>query len=125
MSQWMKIKTKIKNLDSFKLACSDHNVGYEDTLGAGKRVAILTDLQEGGPTYSRTANVCRQEDYYYIHGDTDSRYSSLAARLGKNYDMLMQSYARHEILNNLQSSGGMLVDEKRNQDGSLVMRVSV
>jgi hypothetical protein len=119
MSNMVYLKTQIKNLESLKKACEENQIAFDE------KDMLLRDLVPGGPTYSRTAHVCSQGDYYVIQGDTDKRYSSLAARLGPNYDTLMQSYAKHEVLNNVILSGGMLTDQIQKEDGSLVLRVSI
>lgn len=123
MSQWMKLKTQIKNLESLKKACKENEIEFVEERGGN--VAILKDLHKGGPTYSRSANVCKRNGYYIIKGDTDPHYSSLAARLGRDYGKLMQDYAKHEVLHNVQMAGGVLAEQQLKEDGSLVLRVSL
>ena len=123
MSQWMKLKTQIKNLESLKKACEENEIAFVEERGGTK--ISLNDLHTGGPTYSRSAHVCRQDGYYTIEGDTDPHYSSLAVRLGRDYGKLLQDYAKHEVLNNVQSMGGVLTKQKLKADGSLVLRVSL
>ena len=125
MSQWMRLKTQIKNLDSLKKACEENEIEYEDLKYSQTNVAKLNDLHKGGPTYSRFAHICKQDGYYTIEGDTDPNYSSLAARLGADYGKLLQDYAKHEVLNNVQSMGGVLTEQKLKEDGSLVLRISL
>lgn len=123
MSQWMKLKTQIKNLDSLKKACTENEIEFIEERGGNS--ILLKDLHEGGPTYSRCANVCKQDGYYIIRGDIDAHYSSLAARLGSDYGKLMQDYAKHEVLNNVQLAGGVMMEQQLKADGSLVLRVSL
>jgi hypothetical protein len=119
----MKLKTQIKNLESLKKACQENEIDFIEERG-GTRI-LLKDLHVGGPTYSRSAHVCKQDGYYTLEGDTDPHYSSLAARLGRDYGKLLQSYAKHEVLNNVQLAGGVLTEQKLKADGSLVLRVSL
>lgn len=123
MSQWMKLKTQIKNLESLKKACKENEIGFVEERGGTK--ILLNDLHVGGPAYSRSAHVCKKDGYYTIAGDTDPHYSSLAARLGRDYGKLLQDYAKHEVLNNVQSRGGVITEQKTKADGSLVLRVSL
>jgi len=123
MSQWMKLKTQIKNLDSLKKACKENEIAFIEERGS--QSIILKDLHVGGPTYSRSANVCKSGDHYLITGDISPTYSSLAVRLGPNFGKLMQDYAKHEVLNNVALSGGVLTEQKLKADGSLVLRVSL
>jgi hypothetical protein len=75
--------------------------------------------------YSKKATLTYNGEYYELSGDLNPAYSSLAARLGKDYGLLLQTYAREVIIEEVHKQGGYLINEVVNQDGSRSLHLAL
>lgn len=130
MSFWAKVETKINDLECFKQSCRQHNIKYEANEDSnfkhqGKNViAILTDMNEGGPNYSRQAFLVESGGGISLSLDNHVGYGSIATRLGQNGGKLVRDYTKNVIEKGVVRNGGMVSHVVENPDGSLVMKVT-
>lgn len=120
-----------KHLDTLKEVAQKLGLKWEASSGKYSDnleiVGRLVDTVSSGITYSRHANVCKmlnKPNFHQLVVDNDVRYSSIAARLGKNAGPLRRDFTAAMLYKEYRKKGCM-VKQTIDSNGDLIMKVAV
>lgn len=71
------------------------------------------------------AYLCAKENHHLLVYDQDPNYSSIARRIGVGGGRLMRDYTQDTLSGAIRKRGGTITWMKEQNDGSLLMKVSV
>ncbi len=128
MSFWTKVGVKITDIECFKQACRQYDIEYrentDDTFRwQGSRiVAVLRDLGQNAQNYySSQAFLVESDGALKVVMNTDSQYSSLAARVGSK---LTRDYTQNVVIKGVRKSGGLINSIQEQPDGSVIVKIT-
>lgn len=136
MSQVVKIKTVIGDIQTFKTICAEHKLeffevgseqfkkyfGSSDNYRGQKIKALVKDTTGYGNAYLVHGQKAGQYDLMI---DNDGNYCSITKRLGKDGGLLTRDYAIAVIKKRLAASGARVRQVTTNKDQSITLRYAV
>jgi hypothetical protein len=111
MSQWMQVRTEIKDLGIFLETCENCDVAAEKSSETHYN---LRDRQSSG-----RADLTKDGDIWNLGYDQDAGYSPFAKRFGRNGGTLVREYTRRVVLQETRNQGMMILSEEERSDGSI------
>jgi len=112
MSVWAKVKTEIKDLQTFLEICERNNLSCRE----GKNGSYTVNMKDGSG-FARM-NITADGGYELSY-DQDPKYSMFARTFGSQGGTLMRDYATEIAKREAMSMGMSILGEETREDGSI------